>query len=143
MNSFFKISLVSKNSFKNGPIPASFSFIFVFCLLDTIQIQIDKSINGVLGIQTQGIRMEGADESTEEAPQYCYLLKMTFQLQDALFPDLRVATSSFTTYLRSSATRSLCKCSCLLATSSAPRFSSTGPPIRVNASVRNQCAQIW
>ena len=65
MNSFFKISLVANNSFKNGPIPASFSFIFVFCLLDTIQIQIDKSINGVLGTRTRGDIMESADKLTE------------------------------------------------------------------------------
>ena len=31
----------------------------------TIQIQIDKSVDGVLGIQTWGGRMEGADKSTE------------------------------------------------------------------------------
>ena len=131
---------------KNGPIPASFLFYFRRFNMSQFKYKfklIKALMVCLLGIQTQGIRMEGADESIEEAPQYCYLLKMTFQLQDALFPDLRVATSSFTTYLRSSATRSLCKCSCLLATSSAPRFSSTGPPIRVNASVRNQCAQIW
>ena len=31
----------------------------------TIEIKIDKSIDGVLGIQTQGCRIEGADESTQ------------------------------------------------------------------------------
>ena len=31
----------------------------------TIQIQIEKSVDGVLGIWTQGSRMEGANESTE------------------------------------------------------------------------------
>ena len=31
----------------------------------TIKIKIDKSVDGVLGIWTQGGRMEGADESTE------------------------------------------------------------------------------
>ena len=32
---------------------------------DTIQIQIDKSVDTVRGTQTQGGRMEGTDESTE------------------------------------------------------------------------------
>ena len=31
----------------------------------TNQLQIDKSIDGVLGIRTRGRRMEGADETTE------------------------------------------------------------------------------
>ena len=31
----------------------------------TIQIQIDKSVDGVLGIQTRGSRTEGPDESTK------------------------------------------------------------------------------
>ena len=42
----------------------------LFCLFSslqhvTIQIQIDKSADGVLGIQTKGGMMEDADESTE------------------------------------------------------------------------------
>ena len=49
---------------KNGPIPAS--FLFYFCsFLVTISIQIEKSIDGVLGIQTQGSRMVGTDETME------------------------------------------------------------------------------
>ena len=49
---------------KNGPIPAS--FLFYFCsFLITISIQIEKSIDGVLGIQTQGSRMVGTDETME------------------------------------------------------------------------------
>ena len=39
-----------------------------FCLFSSNQhvtIQIDKSIDGVLGIWTRSGRMEGADESTE------------------------------------------------------------------------------
>ena len=31
----------------------------------TISIQIEKSVDGVLGIRTQGRRMVGADETTE------------------------------------------------------------------------------
>ena len=40
--------------------------LFLFIFLDTISIlQIEKSIDGVLGIRTQGRRMVGADETTE------------------------------------------------------------------------------
>ena len=49
---------------KNGPIPASFCFYFRSFLV-TISIQTEKSIDGVLGIQTRGRRMVGADETTE------------------------------------------------------------------------------
>ena len=49
--------------FKNGPIPASFVYFRSF--LVTISIQIEKSIDGVLGIQTRGRWMVGADETTE------------------------------------------------------------------------------
>ena len=50
--------------FKNGPIPASFCS---FChFLDTILIiQIEKSLDGGLGIRTWGCRMVGTDETTE------------------------------------------------------------------------------
>ena len=48
--------------FLNGPIPASFLFIFV---LSTISIQIENSVDGVLGIRTRGHRMVGADKTTE------------------------------------------------------------------------------
>ena len=49
--------------FLNGPI-------LFFCLFSsfqhvTIQIRIDKSVDGVLGIRTRGGRMEDADKSTE------------------------------------------------------------------------------
>ena len=50
---------------KNWANPGLFLFIFVF-LHDTNQIYIDKSIDGVLGTRTQGGRMEGVDESTEQ-----------------------------------------------------------------------------
>ena len=45
-----------------------------FCLFssfphDTIGIQIDKSIDGVLGTRTWGGRIEGTDESTELHPR--------------------------------------------------------------------------
>ena len=49
--------------FKNGPIPASFVYFRSF--LVTISLQIEKSIDGVLGIRTRGRRMVGADETTE------------------------------------------------------------------------------
>ena len=48
----------------NGPIPSSFCLISSFPH-DNIQIQIDKSVDGVLGTQTRTVRMEGADKSTE------------------------------------------------------------------------------
>ena len=36
-----------------------------FTLKVFLIIQIEKSVDGVLGIQTQGLRMVGADETTE------------------------------------------------------------------------------
>ena len=60
--------------YKNGPIPASFVYFHYF--LDTISIiQIEKSIDGVLGIRTQGRRMVGADETTElwQPPRLYYI----------------------------------------------------------------------
>ena len=46
--------------------PGLFSFIFVlFTLQFKWQIQIEKSIDNVLGTWTRGGKMEGADESTE------------------------------------------------------------------------------
>ena len=49
---------------KNGPIPASFCFIFVLFLLQ-FQYKIEKSVDGVLGIRTWGRRMVGTDETME------------------------------------------------------------------------------
>ena len=41
-------------------------FVYFRYFLDTISIiQIEKSVDGVLGIQTQGCRMVGADKTTE------------------------------------------------------------------------------
>ena len=40
-------------------------FVYFRSFLVTIPIQIEKSINGVLGIPTRGRRMVGADETTE------------------------------------------------------------------------------
>ena len=40
-------------------------FVYFHSFLVTISIQIEKSVDGVLGIQTQGRRMVGADETTE------------------------------------------------------------------------------
>ena len=49
--------------FLNGPISASFCLFLYF--LVTISIQIEKSIDGVLGIRTWGHRTVGADETME------------------------------------------------------------------------------
>ena len=46
---------------KNGPIPASLCLFSFF----PYNFQIEKSIDGVLGIRTLGRRMVGADETTE------------------------------------------------------------------------------
>ena len=43
----------------------SFSCLFSSFPNDTIQIRIEKSLDGVLGTRTRGGMMEGADESTE------------------------------------------------------------------------------
>ena len=40
-------------------------FVYFRSFLITISIQIEKSIDGVLGIRTWGHRMVGADETTE------------------------------------------------------------------------------
>ena len=40
-------------------------FYFRSFLVNTISIQIEKSVDGVLGIQTQSRRMVGADKTTE------------------------------------------------------------------------------
>ena len=40
-------------------------FAYFHSFLIMIPIQIEKSIDGVLGIQTRGLRMVGADETTE------------------------------------------------------------------------------
>ena len=53
---------------KNWPNPASFSVYFRLFNM----IQIDKSIDGVLGIRTRGGRMEGVDESTELRVDVCF-----------------------------------------------------------------------
>ena len=51
--------------FLNGPMPGLFFCLFLPFHHVTIQIQIDKGIDGVLGIRTRGGMMEGSDESTE------------------------------------------------------------------------------
>ena len=40
-------------------------FVYFRSFLITISIQIEKSVDGVIGIQTWGRRMVGADETTE------------------------------------------------------------------------------
>ena len=57
---------ITKCFFKNGPNPASFC-LFSFFSHDKYSTNTinDKSIDGVLGTQTQGGRMVGANESTE------------------------------------------------------------------------------
>ena len=59
---FNRIRILKKNL--NGPILASFCLFFRSFLI-TISIQIEKSIDGVLGIRTRGRRMVGTDETTE------------------------------------------------------------------------------
>ena len=70
---FVKVEHLYRTSsylFLNGPIPASFVY-FRRPLLITISIvQIEKSIDGVLGIQTRGRRMVGAD-NTMAAARVC------------------------------------------------------------------------
>ena len=59
--------------FLNGPIPVSFGLFSSFSTWHK-SIQIDKSIDGLLGTWIHGGRMEGADESTELWRQLCTLL---------------------------------------------------------------------
>ena len=60
-------ALHNKNVFfKYGPIPASFCLVSFFSNSNKIAIvQFEKSVDGVLGIQTRGCRMVGEDETTE------------------------------------------------------------------------------
>ena len=57
-------------------------FVYFLSFLVTISIQIEKSIDGVLGIRIQGHRMVGGDETTELwRPPHCgKLLLAIFQL---------------------------------------------------------------
>ena len=50
---------------KNGPILASFFVYFRPLPITILIIQSEKSMDGVLGIQTLGRRMLGADDNTE------------------------------------------------------------------------------
>ena len=52
----------------------------------TNQLQIDKSIDGVLGIRTWGRRMEGADETTElwRPPTYTFCTLISYLKRGAL-----------------------------------------------------------
>ena len=46
---------------------------FCYFLITISIIQIEKSVDGVLGIQTWGLRMVGADKTTELwRPWFCY-----------------------------------------------------------------------
>ena len=45
--------------------PGLFLIYFRLFLHDTIQIQIDKNIDSLFGIQTRGGSLEGVDESTQ------------------------------------------------------------------------------
>ena len=51
--------------FKNWANPGLFLFIFCSFLVTISIIQIEKSVDGVLGIQTWGCKMVGADKTTE------------------------------------------------------------------------------
>ena len=59
-------------------------FVYFLSFLVTISIQIEKSIDGALGIQTWGQRMVGADETTElwrPPKQFFCLVKKSCDLQ--------------------------------------------------------------
>ena len=58
---FVEMSTLSVNLFLNGLYFGLFSSFQNV----SIQIKIDKSVNGVLGIRNRGDRMEGVDGSTE------------------------------------------------------------------------------
>ena len=60
---FFNIANPADTIFRLGPIPASFYFRPFLITISTIQIE--KSIDGVLGIRTRGHMMVGADDTTE------------------------------------------------------------------------------
>ena len=76
--------LINQNTMfiKIGPIPASFC-LFSFFLITISIIQIEKSVDGVLGIRTRGRRMVGADETTEllRPPVKAQCLNCTLQEQ--------------------------------------------------------------
>ena len=57
-------------------------FVYFCSFLVTISIQIEKSVDGVLGIRTQGRRMVGTDETTEQwhPPWTPLLVKQIFIL---------------------------------------------------------------
>ena len=78
---------------KNGPNPASFCLFSFFsqCRTNTCSTNLTvnyKSVDGVLGTQTRGSRMEGADESTERT-----LLTFGFQKSNQM-KNLPTMTSS-------------------------------------------------
>ena len=51
-------------------------FVYFRSFLNTISIQIEKSVDGVLRIRTRGRRMVGADETTEQwRPPMMHFLK--------------------------------------------------------------------
>ena len=68
---------------KYGPIPASFSFIFVFShynINHNFNNANWKNIDDVLGIRTLGRRMLGADDTTELSRLFCLLASIpTYQ----------------------------------------------------------------
>ena len=68
--------------FKKWTNPGLILFIFVF-FLDAISIiQIEKSVDVVLGIRTRGSRMVGADKTTElwRPPNEVYVKRTSFKL---------------------------------------------------------------
>ena len=62
-------------------------FLFIFCsFLITISIQIEKSVDGVLGIRTRGRRMVGTDETTELwRPPDSWLFEWLILCKDILY----------------------------------------------------------
>ena len=57
--------MVVCKTFKKWANPGLFFVYFCSFLITISIIQIEKSVDGVLGIRTQGLRMVGADETTE------------------------------------------------------------------------------
>ena len=63
---FMYLNLIRDNLFLKKMGQSRPLFVYFRSFLITISIiQIEKSIDGVLGIRTRGRRMEGADETTE------------------------------------------------------------------------------
>ena len=72
----FSLELGTLTIFLKWANPSLF-FVYFRSFPTTISIQIEKSIDGVLGIRTRGRRMVGADKTTElwRPPLHCNIVK--------------------------------------------------------------------